>query len=326
MARERLRVTLSGATGETGAEIANAILDLSDTFHLTALARPASANKPEYENFKKRGASVIVADLGTVNDHLVSTLKGCDIVVCAVTLEGLDPGPMNNLATAAQHAGVKRFIPSLFGPVCPPRGVVPIRDLKEDMIDHIRNLSLPYTLIDVGWWYQMSLPAVPSGKLDHLLFFPITTITGSGNVECAMTDKRDIGRYVARIIADPQTLNRSVFLYNEIWTQNKLFDLVERLSGETIPRQHETQEDLKLKIDSAKKRSNDGDETALVSFAMMAYNYSLWIRGDNTPAKARDLGYLVANDMYPDIKGTSLEDYVKSLLDGNIGRIYAGRR
>jgi hypothetical protein len=97
---------------------------------------------------------------------------------------------------------------------------------------------LPYTVIDVGWWYQLSLPPLPSGRLANALTMPVQTISGDGNTETALIDKRDIGKYVARIIVDPRTLNKSVFVFNEIWTQNRIFDLMEKLSGEEIPRSH----------------------------------------------------------------------------------------
>jgi len=53
-----------------------------------------------------------------------------------------------------------------------------------------------------------------------------------------MIDNANIGKFVARIIADPQTLNRYVFVHDEVWTQTQIFDLLERLAGEKLPRQH----------------------------------------------------------------------------------------
>ena len=54
----------------------------------------------------------------------------------------------------------------------------------------------------------------------------------------AMIDNANIGKYVARIIADPQTLNKYVFVHDEVWTQNQIFDLLEHLADEKLPRQH----------------------------------------------------------------------------------------
>jgi hypothetical protein len=53
-------------------------------------------------------------------------------------------------------------------------------------------------------------------------------------VPSALADIRDVGRYVARIIADPRTLNKKVHVYNEVYTRNQVYDLLEKLSGEKL--------------------------------------------------------------------------------------------
>jgi hypothetical protein len=103
-------------------------------------------------------------------------------------------------------------------------------------LDFIKKIYLPFTVIDIGWWYQISLPYLPSGKIDDAIALPVQDIFGKGDAPIALTDKRDIGKYVARAITDPRTLNKSVFAHNEIWTQNQVFDLLEKLSGETVNR------------------------------------------------------------------------------------------
>lgn len=64
-------------------------------------------------------------------------------------------------------------------------------------------------------------------------------IIGDGNTPSGLTDLRDIGRYVARIIMDPRTLNKMVFTYNELLTQNQRYKLMKHLSGEKIERTYE---------------------------------------------------------------------------------------
>ena len=63
-------------------------------------------------------------------------------------------------------------------------------------------------------------------------------IIGGGNVPSALTDMRDIGRYVAKIIVDERTLNRMVFAYNTVITQNQIYDLMEEISGEKLERNY----------------------------------------------------------------------------------------
>lgn len=63
-------------------------------------------------------------------------------------------------------------------------------------------------------------------------------IAGDGNVPTALTDLRDVATYVARIISDPRTLNRMVFAYNEVFTPNQMYELLEKVSGEKVSRKY----------------------------------------------------------------------------------------
>ena len=45
---------------------------------------------------------------------------------------------------------------------------------------------------------------------------------------------------------------------------------------------------------------------------MVEYNYGMYIRGDDTLAKAKELGALDARELYPDLKTESLREYAKS--------------
>ena len=105
-------------------------------------------------------------------------------------------------------------------------------------MNHIKKVKLPYTVVDIGWWYQVNLPRLPSGRIDYAVTEFSDGIDGNGDVPIAFTDLRDIGSYVARIISDPRTLNRMVFAYNEIYTQNQIYDMLERLSEETLERKY----------------------------------------------------------------------------------------
>lgn len=53
-----------------------------------------------------------------------------------------------------------------------------------------------------------------------------------------MTHLDDVGRYVARIVADPRTLNKMVFSYSELLTQEEVWNTVERVSGEKLERKY----------------------------------------------------------------------------------------
>lgn len=63
-------------------------------------------------------------------------------------------------------------------------------------------------------------------------------IVGDGNKPTALTDLRDIGRYVAKIIVDDRTLNKMVFAYNTVMTQNEIYNLMEKVSGDEVLRNY----------------------------------------------------------------------------------------
>ena len=47
----------------------------------------------------------------------------------------------------------------------------------------------------------------------------------------AATDEADIGKVVARAVNDPSTLNKKVIIKPNIFTQNELVELYEKLAG-----------------------------------------------------------------------------------------------
>ncbi|KAJ1323530.1 phenylcoumaran benzylic ether reductase [Microdochium nivale] len=233
------------------------------------------------------------------------------------------------LVEAARRTKVGRFVPSFWAIVCPPRGIVSMRAAKEDVLDAIKRAHLPYTAIDIGWWYQWCLPRLPSGKLDAVLTYPDTEIVGTGEVRSALTDIDDIGKYVARIITDPRTLNKLVFAYGEVKTQREVWDMVEALAGdEKIPRPVLSAEDVERIISSANEAlaKDQSNMAALVEKGWTEYKLSRGIRADNTPEYAKYLGYLDVKELYPEIEARTIKDYISEVLVGKSNAVlYAGQ-
>ncbi|KAJ3533304.1 hypothetical protein NM208_g8046 [Fusarium decemcellulare] len=320
-----LNVTVVGASGETGRAIVDGLLDSPTNFKITALVRPSSVNKPEVEKIKTQGVTIVPVDLVGSQEDLVKALSGQDVVISALEPFALEP--QFALANAAKDAGVKRYVPSAFGPSCPPTGVMHLRDIKEEIINHIKKIYLPYTIIDVGLWYQGTLPTLPSGKIDYALTFPALQVAGDGHGASAITDLRDVGKYVARIITDERTLNKYVFAYNEVWTQEQIYSHLEKVSGEKVKRNRVSAEEIKVTIAAAQAKFNGGDKSyqALIGLAIPQYLDCEWFRGDNLPESAKYLGYLSTQDLYPDFEFIKYKDYVQEVVDGKGVPIYANR-
>lgn len=270
---------------------------------------------------KDMGIQMRALDLDAPQDLIVKALKDLDILISAI-------GPRDQLAQiplveAAAEAGVKRIVPCGFGPILPV-GVHRSRDQKEEVFNLVKRLHIPYTIIDVGWWYQFSLPALPSGKIDYAISVPIQSIPGDGNMPSARTDLRDVGKYVARAIKDERTLNAMVFVYNEMWTSNKIYDLLEKLAGEKIPRKYARATEYEELIAEADVKLKDSPEDFVARAQKVLAQYALsWgIRGENTPVFAKYLGYLDGKQLYPDVKFTSFDSYVREVLSGRAQGVY----
>lgn len=166
---------------------------------------------------------------------------------------------------------------------------------------------------------------MPSGRLDKFLIMPPQGLVGDGDVPSAHTDNRDIGRYVARIIADPRTLNRQVFAYGEVLAHNKIWDAVERASGETLRRDYIPAAQIEAGRAAAREAAAapDADPRAVMAMAGAEYMYSIAVRGDNTPENAKYLGYLDAKELYPDFEPVKFDDFLAQVLDGSAKRAWA---
>lgn len=95
-------------------------------------------------------------------------------------------------------------------------------------------MRVPYTIIDVGFWYQIFVPTTPSGKLDYALAAPANEMVAGGDSPNILTDLWDLGRFVAKIILDERTLNKYVYTWGEVLTQNETVKLVEEETGEKV--------------------------------------------------------------------------------------------
>jgi hypothetical protein len=204
--------------------------------------------------------------------------------------------------------------------------------------NHIKRLWLPYTIVDIGWWYQIAFPRLPSGRVDYVAMGVADGILGGGIIPSAITDVRDIGRYLAKIIVDERTLNKMVFAYNTVMTQNQIYDLMEEISHEKLERNYVSRlnsifdlvtsftDPLYQVADDAiyalvsecrlSAVSSSADPTGSYPLMLAEHKLSWGIRGDNNPEYAKYLGYLTSKELYPDFEPTPFSDYLRSVVGG----------
>lgn len=333
-------VGIVGASGETGSAIVKGLIEdggfvsrsmldrhslllTSAGQDIISLVRPSSMTKPANAAIEKQGVKLRPLDLEASQSDIVAALEGISVLISAIA--PWEVHQQIGLADAAKTTGVQRFLPCAFTPVIPAGGVHRFRDTKEEVYNHIKKIVLPYTIMDVGWWYQLMLPRLPSGKIDYALsILPTNTIPGDGQKPSALTDSRDVGAYVARVIRDERTLNKYVMCYNELWTPVQVYDLLEKRAGEHIPRKSIDLATLEARIAEAQPRvdADPSDRAAMLQVIGSQYWISLGIRGDNNPEYAKYLGYVTSKELYPDFKARTFEDFVQEVVDGKATRAY----
>ena len=81
---------------------------------------------------------------------------------------------------------------------------------------------------------------------------------------------------------------------------------------------------MKAQIAGAKQAlaANPKDRMALFGQYSGEYNYSKYVRGDNTPEYAKYLGYLDAGELYPDFQPITWREFLVDLLAGKTEKPY----
>ncbi|EJT69752.1 hypothetical protein GGTG_12635 [Gaeumannomyces tritici R3-111a-1] len=317
MASPPIKVIVFGATGNVGSQIIDGLLKSATNFDITAISRPASLDKPANEEYRKKGIKVVGASMTDSHDRLGEILLGADAVITPMFPTELDQ--QKRIIDVCKEVGVKRYIPSNFMPAMPPVGVMGIRDKKEEIICYAKLRMVPYTIVDMAFWFELLPYKTPSGKVDYALPPGLDSrIDGNGNVPTAYTFFNSLGPAVAKIIADPRTINKYVYVYDDVLTQNQAVDVLEELSGEKVERVYRPGEDIRSSISAtrAKIAQTPEDTGAFISLTMEEYSYSLKVRGDGTPEWADYLGYLDIFKLYPDLKKRTLRDFYQGVLDG----------
>ncbi|KAJ5382844.1 Glutathione S-transferase N-terminal [Penicillium concentricum] len=315
------KVLLLGATGETGASILKGLQE-SGNFDIEVLVRPASMNKPSVQKIQEQGIKTWGIDLDESSD-LMSALSGVDVLISAIGPQ--DVMQQKKLLQAAKSAGIKRIVPCAFITVAPPHGAMLLRDEKEEVYNDIKLLGIPYTIIDVGFWYQISFPSLPSGKVDYASVTPNNIIHDDGTAPNILTDLRDIGRFVARIICDDRTLNKYVYTFGDILSENEIYRIAEELSGEKVASTPMSTEQIENGVAQAKAAlSQDPQDPMKRTFLYLSeYQHSKYVRKDNRPECADYLGYLNARSLYPDFTPISFREFFVEVLGGKVRKVYA---
>lgn len=292
-------VLLVGATGSLGHRIALHLLDAAEV-DLRLLVRPGALADPTkaatLSALTEHGASVVEGDLGDAA-ALESATSGIDVVISAVQ-GGADVIVDGQLALgrAAATSGVTRFIPSdyaldLFHA---PVGA-PMFDQRRKAAAGLEALDLDVVHVLNGAFMDMMLDPRTAGVVD--LEQRTGQFWGDGDDEFDVTLIEDVAAFTARLAVDPATEAGSYAISGSRTSFDAIITAVEDVLGEPLERhQRGTLADLRRTV-----------ETATNPWAAIGAWYNLSML--TTPPFTS-----LVNDRYPDVRPTTLEDYLRATL------------
>ncbi|XP_031267452.1 isoflavone reductase homolog [Pistacia vera] len=308
------KVLVVGGTGYIGRRLVRASLAQG---HITyVLQRPEiglDIDKLQMLlSFKKQGARLIEGSFSDFGS-LVEAVKQVDVVISAMS--GVHFRSHNimlqlKLVEAIKEAGnVKRFLPSEFGmdPARMGNAIEPGRvtfDEKMVVRKAIEEAKIPFTYVSAncfagyfaGNLSQLGTLVPPKEKV---------LIYGDGNSKVIFMDEDDIATYAIKTIDDPRTLNKTVYLRppENILSQRQLVEIWEKLSGKKLEKVHISKEDFLASM----KDTDYAGQVAIGHF------YHIFYEGCLTNFEIGE-GQEEASRLYPEVKYTRMDDYLKQFL------------
>ncbi|KAK9093250.1 hypothetical protein Syun_028161 [Stephania yunnanensis] len=314
MASEKSRVLVLGGTGYLGKRLVKA--SLSQGHPTYVLQRPENCmdiNKIQLlMRFKKGGAKIIE---GSLSNHgsLVRAINQVDVVISALSSSDTSATAtqlQHKIVDAIKEAGnVKRFVPAEFC-IDPARMFhkhEPAKALNDGMMavrKAIQDAKIPYTAIAANVFAGYYAPNLcqfgtlmpPKEKVN---------IFGDGNAKVIFLDEDDIATYTIKTIDDPRTVNKTLHLMPpmNILSQNELVEIWEKLTGTKLNKSFISAEEFLAMMKGAHFLTQFG----------IAHNYPLYYEGCLTNFEVKE-GEEEASKLYPDVKYTHVEEYLKRYL------------
>ena len=230
-------IAITGATGQLGHLVINALLKTVAAEQIVAIARdPAKA-----ADLTAKGVQVRRADYGDAA-ALTAALSGVKKLLLISSSEvGRRTAQHRNVIEAAKAAGVG-FIAytSLLHADRSPLGLAQEHVATERMLT---ESGIPFALLRNGWYTENYLASVPPA-LEHGVF-----IGSAGDGKIASATRADYAEAAARVLTlDNQAGNVYELAGDEAWTLADLSALLSQQSGKPVVYQNLSEADFKAAL------------------------------------------------------------------------------
>ena len=292
---QKLSVLIVSATGQLGALITKHAL-ANSKLQVNILVRDPTKNKELVEQVEKAGGKVFKADL-TDPQTFKGVTKGIHTVISAVNSydDKIAVDGQINLLNEALASGVTRFAPSDYG----------VNYTKFTREELSRS-----AVISPKFKFQDYLDKTPIKQLHFYqgniteTFFWVQSMGfgywGDSSIKYDITTYNDIAKVVAEAVTNPE-LTGDVIYSGEKLSIHEIADIYNKVRGTNIqPKNKGSVEELKKLYDEARQKG-DANADFLGLFLIQADKRSTFDR--------------TSNDDFPQIKPTSVEEFLKQRTD-----------
>jgi hypothetical protein len=238
-------ILLLGA-GELGTSLLSSLTHLPNVHITLGIRSPA-----KYTSLASSKVDLAQIDLSSPSEHLTETFSHYDILISATGF-GQDPSTVHKLAHEVLLAGSLRrsrgegklwFFPWQWGVdydvTRDGEGLMPLFGAQKEVRDLLRSeadaANVKWTIVSTGIF--MSFLFEPFwGVVDREKM--IVRALGSWEHKVTVTDVRDIGRVLARIVAGHvESTNRVLYVTGDTVSYAELADLVARVSSKKVEKE-----------------------------------------------------------------------------------------
>ncbi|CAL4977285.1 unnamed protein product [Urochloa decumbens] len=310
MAAEKGSILVVGGTGRLGRHVVAASARLGHpTFALVRDTAPSDPTKAALlKSFTDAGVTLLKGDLA---DHgsLVSAIKLADVVISTVGVLQL-PDQTKLVAAIIEAGNVKRFLPSEFGLDADRSDAVePTRSMllasKAAIRRAVEAAGVPYTYVLTGSFFGFVLPSVGQ-VLAREPPVDKAFVLGSGDVKVMFAEEGDIGTYTVLAADDPRAENKTLHIRppGNTMSHNEMLDMWEEKTGKKFERVHVDEDDVLKQIQEASIPMN----------LILSIGHATHIKGEQSKLEVDPATGVDASELYPDVKYTTVDDYLNRLL------------
>jgi NADH dehydrogenase len=235
-------ILVTGGTGFVGPRVVHALRGRD--LPVRAVVRDPSGRSAT--TLAAWGAELVPGDM-TEAESLRRAVDGCDVVVHLVAIrQGRDEEfrrvmeqGTRDLVTAAQDAGVKRFVlMSALGTSAETQDLVPYYHAKWEQEQTVQGSGLEHVIFRPSFVFARDGGILPTfRRLARLA--PVTPIIGSGRQQIQPIWIEDVAAYFAQAVDKPEAANRIFELGGpDAVTWNEFWERLKRVLGQRRPSLH----------------------------------------------------------------------------------------